>query len=111
MLQDREQGGRRLENGGLIKASVFHRDTDTSVGAGLRYNSGFYEQSGDVRWDQGSFTTVSAQSGYRYNKHIEGTLTVDTLFDRVYYEKLGGAPRQNYCGQPRRVMLNLRYQY
>lgn len=82
-----------------------------SVGGGLRYSSGFYQQSRDVRWTQGSFTTVSAQVGYRYDKHLEGTLTVDNLFDRVYYEKLGGASRQNYYGTPRSVMLNLRYQY
>ena len=82
-----------------------------SVGAGVRFNSGFYQQTGNVRWDQGSYTTVSAQVGYRYNKHFDGTLTVDNLFDRVYYEKLGGASRQNYYGQPRSVMLTVRYQY
>ncbi|MNL52794.1 Fe(3+)-pyochelin receptor precursor [compost metagenome] len=54
---------------------------------------------------------MSAQVGYRYNRHVEGTLTVDNLFDRKYYEKLGGASRQNYYGQPRSVMLTLRYQY
>jgi len=82
-----------------------------SVGAGVRYNSGFYQQTGNVRWDQGSYTTVSAQIGYRYNRHVDGTLTVDNVFDRVYYEKLGGGSRQNYYGQPRSVMLTLRYQY
>lgn len=82
-----------------------------SVGAGVRFNSGFYQQRGDVRWDQESYTVVSAQVGYRHDKHWEGTLTVDNLFDRVYYEKLGGASRQNYYGQPRSVMLTLRYQY
>ncbi|OZI72317.1 TonB-dependent siderophore receptor [Bordetella genomosp. 12] len=82
-----------------------------SVGAGVRFNSGFYEESDDVRWKQGSFTTVSAQIGYRYDKHLEATLTVDNLFDRVYYEKLGGESRQNYYGQPRSVMLTMRYQY
>ncbi|MNT65918.1 Fe(3+)-pyochelin receptor precursor [compost metagenome] len=64
-----------------------------------------------MRWDQGSYALVSAQIGYRYNRHVEGTLTVDNLFDRKYYEKLGGASRQNYYGQPRSVMLTLRYQY
>jgi len=77
----------------------------------VRYNSGFYQQTGNVRWDQGSYTTLSAQVGYRYNKHFEGTLTVDNVFDRVYYEKLGGGSRQNYYGQPRSVMLTMRYQY
>ncbi len=82
-----------------------------SVGTGVRWNSGNYLQSGNVRWDQGSYAVVSAQVGYRYNRHVEGTLTVDNLFDRKYYEKLGGASRQNYYGQPRSVMLTLRYQY
>ncbi len=82
-----------------------------SVGTGVRWNSGNYLQSGKVRWDQGSYALVSAQIGYRYNRHLEGTLTVDNLFDRKYYEKLGGAARQNYYGQPRSVMLTLRYQY
>lgn len=82
-----------------------------SVGTGVRWNSGNYLQSGNVRWEQGSYALVSAQIGYRYNRHLEGTLTVDNLFDRKYYEKLGGASRQNYYGQPRSVMLTLRYQY
>lgn len=82
-----------------------------SLGLGLRYNSGFYAQSGATRWEQGSYTVATAQLGYRYNRHLEGSLTVDNLFDRKYYEKLGGASRQNYYGQPRSVMLNLRYRY
>lgn len=82
-----------------------------SVGTGVRWNSGNYLQSGNVRWDQGSYALVSAQIGYRYSRHVEGTLTVDNLFDRKYYEKLGGASRQNYYGQPRSVMLTVRYQY
>ncbi|MNT63136.1 Fe(3+)-pyochelin receptor precursor [compost metagenome] len=81
------------------------------MGTGVRWNSGNYLQSGKVRWEQGSYAVVSAQIGYRYNRHVEGTLTVDNLFDRKYYEKLGGASRQNYYGQPRSVMLTLRYQY
>lgn len=82
-----------------------------SVGGGVRLNSGFYTQSGAVRWDQGTTAIFSAQVGYRYNRHLEGTVTVDNLFDKTYYEKLGGASRQNYYGQPRSVMLTMRYQY
>lgn len=82
-----------------------------SVGGGVRYNSGFHHQAGNVRWEQGSVTLVTAQVGYAFDKHLDGTLTVENLFDRKYYEKLGGATRQNYYGQPRNVMLNLRYRY
>ncbi|WP_231755242.1 TonB-dependent receptor [Bordetella sp. N] len=82
-----------------------------SVGAGVRVNSGFYEEENDTRWNQGTYTVVSAQVGYRYNRHLDTTLTVNNLFDRKYYEKLGGASRQNYYGAPRSVMLNVRYQY
>ncbi|SAI69486.1 ferric-siderophore receptor [Bordetella ansorpii] len=82
-----------------------------SVGAGVRYNSGFYYTNGTTRWDQGSYTVVTAQVGYRYDRHLDGTVTVDNLFDRKYYDKLGGLTRQNYYGTPRSVMLNVRYRY
>lgn len=81
------------------------------VGGGLRFSSGDDLRSGDVRWDQGGDTTVSAQVGYRFDRPLEATLTIDNLFDRKHYEKLGGAARQNDSGQPRGVMLNVRYQY
>ena len=54
---------------------------------------------------------VSAQAGYRFNKHLEATLTVNNLFDTVYYQRVWAAYGSNYYGEPRSVMLNLKATY
>ncbi|MCY1244952.1 TonB-dependent siderophore receptor [compost metagenome] len=54
---------------------------------------------------------MSAQAGYRFNKHLDATLTVNNLFDKVYYQRVWAAYGSNYYGEPRSVMLNLRATY
>lgn len=82
-----------------------------SLGAGLRSVSSMYRLNGPVKFEQRPYTTVSAQAGYRFNKHLETTLTVNNLFDKVYYQRVWAAYGSNYYGEPRSVMLNLKATY
>lgn len=82
-----------------------------SLGAGLRSVSSMYRLNGPVKFEQRPYTTVSAQAGYRFNKHLEATLTVNNLFDKVYYQRVWAAYGSNYYGEPRSVMLNLKATY
>ena len=81
------------------------------MGAGLRSVSSMYRLNGPVKFEQRPYTTVSAQAGYRYNKHLETTLTVNNVFDKVYYQRVWAAYGSNYYGEPRSVMLNVRATY
>ncbi|AXQ29353.1 TonB-dependent siderophore receptor [Solimonas sp. K1W22B-7] len=81
---------------------------DLSIGAGIKAVSSFYAQSGAVRFWAPAYTVVSAQLGYRLTSHWQTTLSADNLFDEKYYEKVSGAGRQNFYGEPVNMTLVLR---
>ncbi|SEO83469.1 TonB-dependent siderophore receptor [Aquisalimonas asiatica] len=86
-----------------------NRDRGWRVGAGLRTTSGVYAESGDTRWSQGGYTLVSAMAGYRFNPHLDLALNGRNLTDRKYYARVAGNTRGSHYGEPRNVMLTLRY--
>lgn len=79
-----------------------------SLAAGMRVNSeSRLEQSG-YTWVRPGYAVFDAQLGYRYNEHMDITFTVNNLFDKYYYERIGPT-RQTYFGEPRSVMLALKW--
>ena len=82
-----------------------------SLGAGMRSVSSMYRLNGPVKFEQKPYTTVSAQVGYRFNRNLDATLTVNNLFDKTYYQRVWAAYGSNYYGEPRNVMLNVRARY
>ncbi len=88
-----------------------NRDQGWRVGAGLRTTSGIYAESGDTRWSQGGYTLISAMAGYRFNRHMDVVLNGRNLTDRKYYARVAGNSRGSHYGEPRNVMLTLRYTY
>jgi outer membrane receptor for ferric coprogen and ferric-rhodotorulic acid len=79
-----------------------------SVGGGLRSVSSTYRLTGDVKFEQKPYTVAALQVGYRFNPKLEATLTVNNLFDKVYYQRVWAAFGSNFYGEPRSVMLTLR---
>jgi outer membrane receptor for ferric coprogen and ferric-rhodotorulic acid len=79
-----------------------------SLGGGLRSVSRMYRLNGDVKFSQGPVTTAALQFGYRINRHVDATLTINNLFDKVYYQRVWAAYGSNYFGEPRNVMLTVR---
>ena len=83
-----------------------------SVGGGLRAVSGGYERYGDFAWKQGGYTVASLQFGYEINRNLSATLTVDNLFDKVYFQRLASHEfRQTYYGEPRSITLAIRARF
>lgn len=78
-----------------------------SLGGGVKAVSSFYSQSGNTRWVQDGYAVVNAMAGYAISDSLDLNLTVNNLFDEVYYEKMS-AGRQFYYGEPRSAMLTLR---
>lgn len=77
-----------------------------SMAAGKMRNQGFevgISGSPPPGWD--------IAAGYRFNKHVGATLTVNNLFDKVYYQRVWAAYGSNYYGEPRSVMLAVRATY
>lgn len=58
--------------------------------------------------EQGGYAVVQAQAGYRLSK--DGTLafSVNNLFDRTYYARVGTANAYNTFGEPHHLTMSLR---
>jgi outer membrane receptor for ferric coprogen and ferric-rhodotorulic acid len=61
--------------------------------------------------EQGAFAVASAQLGYRFNEQLRVFATVNNLFDKVYYARVGSINTYNNYGEPRNVLLTLRANY
>ncbi|WP_431858206.1 TonB-dependent siderophore receptor [Azospirillum sp.] len=77
------------------------------VGGGLRAYSGYFAQSGAVRFEQGGYTVADAQIGYQVTKAVGVALSVNNLFDTKYYSRVGGPTVFNFYGEPRSAWLKL----
>ncbi|RZL02659.1 MAG: TonB-dependent receptor, partial [Rubrivivax sp.] len=82
-----------------------------TVGGGVSYRSEFFAQNGALRIVSGDYALFNAQLSYRINDQLSLNLTADNLFDKTYYDKVSGSPRQNFYGEPRRVALTLQARY
>lgn len=84
---------------------------DFSVGGGLRAVSPTYYERGDVHFQQSGYSVATAQVGYTISPHVSTSLTVNNLFDRVYYERVDSAWGSNFYGEPRNLTLSVRANY
>lgn len=82
------------------------------VGGGVKVFSSFKNIS---RTAAGGATTIEApgygvvdlQAGYKFNDHVTATLAVNNVFDKKYYERVGGTSVFNFYGEPRSVSFKL----
>lgn len=81
-------------------ASVGVNGQSRVVGAGIK----------GVR-EQGAFAVANAQIGYRFNEGLRAFLSVNNLFDKVYYVRVGSINTYNNYGDPRNVLLTIRARY
>ncbi len=79
-----------------------------SMGGGLQAQSETTQAIASKTLRQGSYGVVGLQMGYRVADATTLTLTVNNLFDRRYYERLGNQWGYTYWGDPRSVTVTLR---
>jgi outer membrane receptor for ferric coprogen and ferric-rhodotorulic acid len=60
-----------------------------------------------IRSFQGSFAVVDLRAGYRIDSHWRAALSVNNVFDRVYYQTIGSPNGGNWYGQPRSFLLRI----
>lgn len=76
-----------------------------TAGFGAEYSSGTFWESGNVRWEQGGYTTFSAMLAYQISNDSRLILNGTNLTDKRYYSRVQGGSRQNYFGEPLKVSL------
>lgn len=82
------------------------------VGGGVKLFSSFKNIS---RTAAGGATTIEApgygvvdlQAGYNFNENLTASLSVNNVFDKKYYERVGGTSVFNFYGEPRNVVFKL----
>lgn len=82
------------------------------VGGGVKLFSSFKNIS---RTAAGGATTIEApgygvvdlQAGYKFNENLTASLAVNNVFDKKYYERVGGTGVFNFYGEPRNVVFKL----
>ncbi|QDX25044.1 TonB-dependent siderophore receptor [Sphingomonas suaedae] len=61
--------------------------------------------------EQDAFAVVGAQLGWRFNDNLRAFVSVNNLFDKVYYQRVGSINTYNFYGEPRNFLLTLRASY
>lgn len=83
-----------------------------SVGGGIRAMSGFKNISrtaagGATTIEAGGYAVADVMASYAVNDRVSATLSVNNLFDKTYYERVGGTSVFNFYGEPRSVSLRI----
>lgn len=100
-----------------LKLYTSYRFNDDGALAGLDLAGGvnvYSEMVGGtppISVRQPAYAVVNASAGYRINPNLNLRLSVNNLFDEVYYARISGVGRGNYYGEPRSVTLSLRANY
>lgn len=78
------------------------------LGGGVRWLSSFYNVAGNLKIEEDGYVVTDLQAGWGFAPGYDVTLSVNNVFDEVYYDRVGGAGLFNYYGTPRNVLLSLK---
>lgn len=77
------------------------------LGGGATVQSSFFAESGGVRLEQGGVAVFDAQIGYEIIDGVAASVTVNNIFDKNYYTRLGAPSTFNFYGEPRSVWFEV----
>jgi outer-membrane receptor for ferric coprogen and ferric-rhodotorulic acid len=60
---------------------------------------------------QGSFAVINLRAGYQIDAHWRAALSVNNVFDRIYYQTIGTLAGGNWYGEPRGFVLRVDGRY
>jgi outer-membrane receptor for ferric coprogen and ferric-rhodotorulic acid len=60
---------------------------------------------------QGSFAVINLRAGYQLDAHWRAALSVNNVFDRIYYQTIGTPAGDNWYGEPRGFVLRVDARY
>jgi outer membrane receptor for ferric coprogen and ferric-rhodotorulic acid len=64
-----------------------------------------------VREVQGSFAVIKLRTGYQIDAHWRAALSINNVFDRIYYQTIGTPRGGNWYGEPRGFVLRIDGKY
>jgi outer membrane receptor for ferric coprogen and ferric-rhodotorulic acid len=60
---------------------------------------------------QGPFVVINLRAGYQIDAHWRAALSVNNIFDRIYYQTIGPSDGDNWYGEPRGFVLRIDARY
>lgn len=60
---------------------------------------------------QAAFAIAGAQLGWRFTEQLRAFVSVNNIFDKVYYQRVGSINTYNFYGEPRNFLVTLRANY
>ena len=82
---------------------------DYKFGVGINYKSKIYTGTGATKISQDAYFTSDVMAGYTINKDFDIQLNIKNLFDKKYYDRLGG--NSMVYGDPRSFTATLKYSF
>ncbi len=61
--------------------------------------------------EQAAFAIAGAQLGWRFTDQLRAFVSVNNIFDKVYYQRVGSINTYNFYGEPRNFLVTLRANY
>ncbi len=97
----------------LFKAATSYQLTGSlsqwRIGADLQAQSGTFERVGTGEAKQDSYALVGLMAGYRFNEHWDGRVNFNNIFDEKYWQGIPTGTGTGTYGDPRNVMLSLKW--
>jgi len=60
---------------------------------------------------QSPFAVINLRGGYQIDAHWRAALSVNNVFDRIYYQTIGTRTGGNWYGEPRGFVLRVDGRY
>ena len=97
----------------LFKAATSYQLTgDLSkwrIGADVLAQSETFKRVGNGEAKQDSYSVVGLMAGYRFNDHWDGRVNFNNIFDEKYWQGIPSGTGFGTYGDPRNVMLSLKW--
>ena len=61
--------------------------------------------------EHGPLAVVGAQLSWRFAPNLRAFASVNNVFDKTYYQRVGSPNTYNFYGEPRNVLVTLRASY
>lgn len=74
-------------------------------------STGAYVGNLPYDFEQGGYALVNARIEYRINDAWSVALNVNNLTDKTYYQSVGSAAMSNWYGEPRNLILSVRFKH
>ncbi|WP_426149907.1 TonB-dependent siderophore receptor [Pseudomonas sp. DC3000-4b1] len=79
------------------------------VGGNVLAQSRTYNRVGTGHSEQDAYAVVGLMAGYKFNKHWDGRVNFNNVFDKRYWQGIPGSTGSGVYGDPRNLMFTLKW--